>query len=294
MRASPMLSAAVIVAVVTLSGCGSKNTDEKNANPRIAEVLDPTTEVTTVASLREKLKLNEGEGHIDEKQGKITLIDLSRTRVTDLSPLKGLPLKRLYLNQTRVSDLSPLKGNSLVLLDLTGTSVSDLSPLKGLSLEELYLNKTKVADLSPLDGMPLKLLNLLETRVTDISVVKTLNLNMLWLNDTKVKDLSPLKKLSLESLDITGTPVTDLSAISGMKSLERLNLERCAVTDLTPLKDLNLKRITFQPSKITKGLDVIRGMESLKHMHTRFQTTREGWLEPGAFWAAHAAGTLPK
>ena len=289
-----MLSAAVIVAVVTLSGCGSKKTDEKNANPRIADVLDPTTEVTTIASLREKLGLNEGEGQIVEKLGKITQISLVRTRVTDLSPLKGLPLKRLYLNQTRVSDLSPLKGNSLVLLDLTGTSVSDLSPLKGLSLEKLYLNKTKVADISPLDGMPLKRLNLLETRVTDISVVKTLNLNMLWLNDTKVKDLSPLKKLSLESLDITGTPVTDLSAISGMNSLERLNLERCVVTDFTPLKDLKLQRIVFQPSRITNGLEIIRNMDSLRHMHTRFQDDEKDWLTPKAFWDRHAAGTLPK
>lgn len=245
----------ILPLVMGIAGCGPQKT-QVEADPQLKQVepLEPTETANPVQKLREELKLNPGEGEIyRDDHGKITKVYLERTRVTDISPLKGLPL------------------------------------------EELYLSYTNVKDLSPLTGMPLNKLNVMDTRVTDISVVQTMDADglTLWLNDTKVKDLSPLKGKSLESLDLTGTPVTDLSPLSGMKSLRRLNLERCAVKDLTPLKGLQLQRIVFDPAKITKGLDAIRQMDSLRFMHTRFQNDGK-WLSPEEFWRQAKAGTLGK
>ena len=88
--------------------------------------------------------------------------------------------------------------------------------------------------------------------------------------------------------------MTDLTPISEMKSLQRLNIARSAVTDVTPLKDLKLERIIFTPEKITKGLDVLRKMDSLTAMHTHFAPPNERFLTPAEFWEAYDDGKLPK
>ena len=75
-----------------------------------------------------------------------TEIDLSNTDVTDLSPLKGMPLEGLYLDFTKVTDLTTLEGMPLKVLYLSGTKVTDLTPLEGMPLEGLHLLGTPAAD----------------------------------------------------------------------------------------------------------------------------------------------------
>jgi len=127
--------------------------------------------------------------------------DLSET-LTDLSPLTGMPLKRLAFNSTAVADLSPLKGMQLWFLNCAGTKVSDLSPLGGMPLAELYCNRTAVEDLSALRGMPLVILNC---------------------EGSKIADLTPLKALPLKSLHLTFTPERDTELIRSIKTLETIN-----------------------------------------------------------------------
>lgn len=57
--------------------------------------------------------------------------------VSDLSPLRGMPLKVLYIPWTRVCDLSPLRGMVLIEAGLDGTPVTDLSPLEGMPLKSI-------------------------------------------------------------------------------------------------------------------------------------------------------------
>ena len=72
-------------------------------------------------------------------------LNLDNTNVSDLTPLKGMPLKVLWLINTNVSDLTPLKGMPLEELDLVNTNISDLTPLKGMPLEWLDLAGTPAA-----------------------------------------------------------------------------------------------------------------------------------------------------
>ena len=69
-----------------------------------------------------------------------------------------MKLTGLACDQTLVSDLAPLKGMPLVDLNCSNTGVSDLSPLKDIKLTWLHCQGTKATDLSPLQGMPLKVL----------------------------------------------------------------------------------------------------------------------------------------
>src|SRR5207302_2665523 len=77
-------------------------------------------------------------------------------KVSDLSPLRGLPLKALYLHSARMTDLSPLHDMPLEELYIDHTAVRDLSPLRGMRLQYLDCSQCPVRDLSVLRGLPLK------------------------------------------------------------------------------------------------------------------------------------------
>lgn len=240
----------------------------------------------TPAELKEQLGVE--QALIRQPGGRIRVVSIARQGVEDISPLKGLPLKILELTGCPVSDIGPLKGMPLEELYMEKTQVEDLSPLTGMPLKKLYLNETPISDLGPLAKTRLEMLNLTDTPVQDIGPVKNLPLNTLWLRGTQVKNLSPLQGKHLESLDVQDAPVADLSPLRGMGSLRRLNLVRSQVIDLTPLKDLRLTRLLFTPKRIERGLDVVRGMDSLKELDVEFRRPQR--LSPGEFWKRYEAG----
>src|SRR5262249_47824817 len=69
----------------------------------------------------------------------LEVLTLGSTPVSDLSPLRGMPLTDVELNDTPVSDLSPLEGMRLTFLAVSGSRVPDLSPVKGMPLTKLSL-----------------------------------------------------------------------------------------------------------------------------------------------------------
>lgn len=78
-----------------------------------------------------------------------------RGRLTDLSPIHGLPLKVLNIWQNpRLVDLSPARGMSLTLFQAGDTAVEDLSPLVGMPIDILAVNNCRVRDLTPVHTMP--------------------------------------------------------------------------------------------------------------------------------------------
>ncbi|WP_437224044.1 leucine-rich repeat domain-containing protein [Planctomicrobium sp. SH661] len=232
-------------------------------------------------------------------------LDLSLTKISDLGPIQGMPLKKLVLIQAPVSDLSPIAGMPLVLLDaseslvadvgpvstlgnlqelyLEKAQVSEISPLKDLSIKKLWLSHCPVRDLSPLAGKTFEELNLCDTLVEDFSPLASMKIGTLWLRGTGLADLTVISEIPLKSLDVQKTAVTDLSPISKMTSLERLNIADTEVTDLTPLQGLALTRLVFTPEKITRGMDVIRNMKSLRQLDTSFDGAQT-LATPSEFW----------
>ena len=92
--------------------------------------------------------------------------------------------------------------------------------------------------------------------------------------------------VKLRILNCDGTPVSDLSILRDMP-LVSLRCCKTKVTDLTPLVGLKLEEIRFTPKNITKGMDVLRQMKSLKTIGIGKDT--EKW--PAAeFWKRYDAG----
>ena len=202
--------------------------------------------------------------------GKLTALqslNLTRTQIADLGPLKGLTaLQSLSLSSTQVADLGPLKGlTALQSLDLSGTQVADLGPIKGLTaLQSLNLFSTQVADLGPLKGLAaLQSLDLTDTKVADLGPLKGLTaLQSLNLSSTQVADLGPLKGLTaLQSLNLSYTQVADLGPLKGLTALQSLNLSNTQVADLGPLKGLTALQSLDLSSTQVADLGPLEGLD---------------------------------
>ena len=76
-------------------------------------------------------------------------LNLSGASVRELRPLSDLPLRQLYLSKTSVSDITPLAAMQLQVLDVSQTSVRNLQPVKSMPLRGLYLADLYVSDLLP-------------------------------------------------------------------------------------------------------------------------------------------------
>lgn len=170
--------------------------------------------------------------------------------LTDLSPLKGLPIEELYIITSPISDLTPLKGMELRSINVERTQVTDLSPLQGMPLSYVNLYFTPIADLKPLHGMPLKYLQIMGTRVTDLSPLKNLPIENLYCVSSKVSDLSPLKGMPLTTLACDHTQVSDLSPLKGIP-IKVLGLGSTRITDLAPLKGMPLVDLNISETKVT-------------------------------------------
>jgi len=171
-------------------------------------------------------------------------LDLSGTKVTDLSPLTSAPLAALDVSgSTELTDLSPLRGLDLVELNLGGTSVADLTPLREMhTLEKLNVSGSKVTDLAALNGLRLKNLNFQRCPVSDLKPIQKMPLEEMNLGWTRVTDLSPLIGMPIKSIDLSMAPVVDFSPLAQLP-LEKCYLQYNRITDLAVLRGKPLKEL---------------------------------------------------
>lgn len=222
---------------------------------------------TVVAKLRE---LNQGfNGAVKEtiEEGVVVGLEFLTDNVTDISALREMKnLKSLRCvgsaeGKGRLTDLSPLRGLPLVELECYFNPVRTLKPLSGMQLWKLWCSYSSVSDLTPLTGMPLNSLNLHTTLVTDLTPIRDCPLTALNVADTPISNISVLKGMKLDALFCERSPVADLSPLIDMP-LSTLDVSNTPVVDLSPIKKLPLKWLhcDFRPER---DADIVRSIKSL-------------------------------
>jgi serine/threonine protein kinase/Leucine-rich repeat (LRR) protein len=187
--------------------------------------------------------------------------------ITDFSPLaKMSSLRTVDLGSTTISDLSPLKGLPLEWLTLMWTPVTDVSPLAGMPLAYLRLDATKVSDLSPLKGMPLTFLNCSQTPVSDLSPLEGMPLAELVCSNTQVTNLAPLKGLPLEKVTIHNSRISDITPVCGPQ-LRMLGIQLSQVSELSPLSGTALEHLYCDPEVARKNQKVLAALKSMKRIN---------------------------
>ena len=157
----------------------------------------------------------------------IAELKLENAALTDLTGIEKLShLIALNVSSTKLADLTPLRGMKLRRLNLSATNVIDLAPLTGMPLESLSINSVRTPDLTALRGAPLRSLSASNTIIADLSVIAVPSLEELNINYSRVSDLTPLRacpKLRHLSLANCGS-IFDITALGSFAALQELHL----------------------------------------------------------------------
>lgn len=227
--------------------------------------------------------------------------------VSSIEPLRGLPIQLLDLSLSRITEISTLKTLSLKFLSLP-KSVTKIEPLSEHQLLALDLSQTSVTNISALSELPLSLLTLpdhldhipalhneslpflcVPAKVTQLPNFSDVPLKGIDLSRSCVCDLSPLLGKQLEFISLSSS-VRDIGALRNMP-VRSLDLFHTAVTDVSPLLDLpHLERLNIYPPALSRDWeDVVRNLEALKILTCdKFFTP----CSPGEFWKLYDSGNL--
>ncbi len=184
----------------------------------------------------------------------------AKSRLSDISCLKGLDMKVISLPNTRISDITALNGMTLDELNLSGTDVSDLSVLKTMDVKSLSLNNIRASDFSFIQGLGnLTELSLANCLSKDLRFLKGLKLDSLDLSGVKVMDYFSMSGLDLKKLVLTKSGVKSLDFLRAMARLESLDLGETQVASVSylkgvPLKELNLNNTSIKDFSILKDM----------------------------------------
>ena len=205
---------------------------------------------------------------------------LCNQRIEDISGLKDLPLKELYLSKNMITDfsviqslidldilcilenpavdLSPLRDcGNISQLNIQGMHLTDIDFLKNMNLNYLDMNNAEVENgiFEPLTEMKnldtLCMCNVNEAAAETLSKMSTLKSLVMWGGETSLEDLKPLKGMDeLESLAFTA-PISSLEGIEQFPSLNFLSVSFSLVKDLTPITGAeNLQIIDISNAEI--------------------------------------------
>ena len=217
---------------------------------------------------------------------KLTVVDLQRnTRVTDtglaiFKDCSNVTILYLFFCKTLTdAGLANFAGcRNMTQLHLQRAAITDdgLAQFKDSTImTSVYLSDTSITDAGIRyfkNCKDLRQLNLQNTRVTDAGLTEFNN----W--------------KSIGHANLSNTRISHLNALSGVP-LKFLSIVDTAVTDLTPLKGLELEEIRFTPRNITNGIEIIREIKSLKKIGIRayFHEVKDVW--PSAeFWERYDKG----
>lgn len=198
--------------------------------------------------------------------------NISSGDVSDLSLLACMPnLSELYLCSQRISDISPLKDLPLRVLALTDNEIEDLSPLSSLTgLERLWIGTNPAHDLSPLAALPgLRELNLDDgygtALVDSLTPVAGLPLEIFSLMRVEVQDgdWTLLSRFSrLNELALCSPPEEALWELAKHEGLlPVLTVFHLNQPDLTVLAGCGV-----QDLRITRGLERLNGAGNLPYL----------------------------
>lgn len=221
---------------------------------------------------------------------------LCNQKIEDISGLKELPLKKLYLSKNMITDFSVLLNlidmdtlcimenpaenlsvigecTGILRLNIQGMNLTDIDFLKNLSLDYLDMSNVEVENniFEPLSEMKkldtLCMCDVNEAAAETLSQMSTLKALFMWGDSTILENLKPLKGMTqLETLAFT-TQISSLEGIEQFPSLNFLSVNFSLVKDLSPVTGAkNLQVIDISNADI-KNFEPLFGHSGLTEVH---------------------------
>ena len=221
---------------------------------------------------------------------------LCNQKIEDISGLKELPLKKLYLSKNMITDFSVLLNlidldtlcimenpaenlsvigecTGILRLNIQGMNLTDIDFLKNLSLDYLDMSNVEVENniFEPLIEMKkldtLCMCDVNEAAAETLSQMSTLKALFMWGDSTILENLKPLKGMTqLETLAFS-TQISSLEGIEQFPSLNFLSVSFSLVKDLSPVTGAkNLQVIDISNADI-KNFEPLFGHSGLTEVH---------------------------
>lgn len=221
---------------------------------------------------------------------------LCNQKIEDISGLKELPLKKLYLSKNMITDFSVLLNlidldtlcimenpaenlsvigecTGILRLNIQGMNLTDIDFLKNLSLDYLDMSNVEVENniFEPLTEMKkldtLCMCDVNEAAAETLSQMSTLKALFMWGDSTILENLKPLKGMTqLETLAFT-TQISSLEGIEQFPSLNFLSVSFSLVKDLSPVTGAkNLQVIDISNADI-ENFEPLFGHSGLTEVH---------------------------
>ena len=221
---------------------------------------------------------------------------LCNQKIEDISGLKELPLKKLYLSKNMITDFSVLLNlidldtlcimenpaenlsvigecTGILRLNIQGMNLTDIDFLKNLSLDYLDMSNVEVENniFEPLIEMKkldtLCMCDVNEAAAETLSQMSTLKALFMWGDSTILENLKPLKGMThLETLAFT-TQISSLEGIEQFPSLNFLSVSFSPVKDLSPVTGAkNLQVIDISNADI-ENFEPLFGHSGLTEVH---------------------------
>jgi Leucine-rich repeat (LRR) protein len=235
-----------------------------------------------------------------------TYTDKPNGLLADLTALEGMnlaALTSLRLCRTKVGDAGMVyfkDCKNLTGIDLSFTQVSDAGiayfkdckNLAYLDLAHLKVTDAGIANFKDCKNLPTLWLHYTQAgdagmaHFHDRKALTNLNLAGTKVSEAGLAHFKDCKKLAIVYLDRTQVGNAGLAHFKGMPLLSRLRIHSTLITDVTPLQGMALEEIHLTPKNITKGLDMLRDMKSLKTIGIEWN---QAW--PAAeFWKRYDKG----
>lgn len=221
---------------------------------------------------------------------------LCNQKIEDISGLKELPLKKLYLSKNMITDFSVLLNlidldtlcimenpaenlsvigecTGILRLNIQGMNLTDIDFLKNLSLDYLDMSNVEVENniFEPLTEMKkldtLCMCDVNEAAAETLSQMSTLKALFMWGDSTILENLKPLKGMTqLETLAFI-TQISSLEGIEQFPSLNFLSVSFSLVKDLSPVTGAkNLQVIDISNADI-ENFEPLFGHSGLTEVH---------------------------
>lgn len=221
---------------------------------------------------------------------------LCNQKIEDISGLKELPLKKLYLSKNMITDFSVLLNlidldtlcimenpaenlsvigecTGILRLNIQGMNLTDIDFLKNLSLDYLDMSNVEVENniFEPLTEMKkldtLCMCDVNEAAAETLSQMSTLKALFMWGDSTILENLKPLKGMTqLEILAFT-TQISSLEGIEQFPSLNFLSVSFSLMKDLSPVTGAkNLQVIDISNADI-ENFEPLFGHSGLTEVH---------------------------
>lgn len=241
--------------------------------------LNPFRNLKTLKDLHLSFTPLAFTGTIDPLLGLSNLekLVLSFTEVSDLKFLSNFPrLQLLNLYGTKVTDFTPLTGlpelSELVLSNNRGLAV-DVEVLTGIrKLESLAITESTLSNPQSLQKMAgtLKSLELHKNELSNCSPVATLKgLQRLTLTSTTFSDLKCLE--GLDRLDFVNVGdnanLLNIASLKGATDLRKLNLSKSKVASLSSLETLRFLEVVDVSSTAVNSLEPLKKSQRLQEVN---------------------------